>query len=364
MKNTSKLACLFSLWLLSGLCMLASVNITNGAAFNIDLNFWNNLSDTTHKSRLKTLFLWWGESWIDSPAWMTTSSTSLDVFKGLIVDRNGWTAGNYSSVVIGGWKWNQIQSDKSGIAGWASNHINPSAELAAIGWWASNTVSQKNWVIAWWSWNTVEGSNVWWVVLWGADNKSDAGVVLWWQGNEIGKNGLAMWVSAKWAARSFVRNDGTFNGTASEGSAVIWTKNGVLIWTYTPVTGASLVVNWAVKIWNNSGTPVTWEIRLENDCLYAFDGFNSHALGKNSQASCNGGYNMSVVCEFGRILLQEGDVIEEAYSQAYASNCDTVKAKVTCKNVNWAWKLVPDSWTAAAKYYPSCFKTDWEPYHW
>ena len=361
MKNTSKLACLFSLWLLSGLCMLASVNITNGAAFNIDLNFWNNLSDTTHKSRLKTLFLWWGESWMESPAWMTTSSTSLDVFKGLIVDRNGWTAGDYSSVVIGGWKWNQIQSDKSGIAGGASNHINPSAELAAIGWWASNTVSQKNWVIAWWSWNTVEGSNVWWVVLWGADNKSDAGVVLWWQGNEIGKNGLAMWVSAKWAARSFVRNDGTFNGTASEGSAVIWTKNGVLIWTYTPVAGASLVVNWAVKIWGTSDSPVAWEIRLETDnCLYAYDGTKWHILGKNSQTSCTAhSSDVAVTCEFGRILLQEGNIVD-AYSKAYASDCNAVKATVTCQKVNGVWKLM--SGTTEYKY-PTCYKTDWAPYH-
>lgn len=367
MKNTSKLACLFSLWLLSSLCMLASINITNGE-FNIDLNFWSNLTETTHKSRLKTLFLWWGENWIDSPAWMTTSSTSLDVFKGLIVGKTIWEAGNYSSVVIGGWQWNQIRSDKAGIAGGTSNHITTTAELAAIGWWASNSVSQRNWVVAGWSWNFVKNlgasSNEWWVVLWGADNKSDAGVVLWWKGNEIGKNGLAMWVSAKWGDRSFVRNDGTFNGTASEGSAVIWAKNGVLIWTYTPVTGASLVVSWAVKIWGTSENPVAWEIRLETDnCLYAYDGTKWHILGKNSQTSCTAhSSDVAVTCEFGRILLQEGNVVDEAYSQAYASSCSAVK--VTCKNVGGVWKLVPESWTAAAKYYPSCFKTDWAPYHW
>ena len=88
MKKSSKLACLFSLWLLSGLFTVVSLNVTNGADawIKMDLSEFSELqAKTLHKARLRMLYLWdWGNS--QNAAWMSAGQWTLDVYNGLIVD--------------------------------------------------------------------------------------------------------------------------------------------------------------------------------------------------------------------------------------------------------------------------------------
>ena len=346
MKKTSKLACLFGLWVLSGLFTIVSLNVTNwaNAWIKIDLsNFTNNNSLLqNHKARLKMLYLWEGRD-ESSAAWMTTSQggsdteSTLDIFKWLIVEESlNDSEAKWELIVVGWWQKNSITKTdgvkNSGIAWWSGNSIG--ADNAAIGGGQGNKVTWENGVVAWWSGNVA--NNGW--------------VVLWWSENIAWENGLAMWQWAKWGNWSFVWNDGTYQWDSVTDAAVIWAKQWVLIWTYTSKDGVDLVVNWPIQIWNPDldGVGVGWEIRSKNGCLYGFDGENRHLLG-GSTTSCKD-YQLAKTCHFGRIELQQWDKVE-AYSNAFG---DCTKEIVTCSD----WKL-----GTADTYYPSCFALTAEPYH-
>ena len=357
MKKSSKLACLFSLWLLSGLFTIVSLNVTDWADawIKINLSEFQNLQ-TTHRARLKTLYLWNGSD-ADDAAWMAATDKTLDIFKWLIVDKSLLDQNaNWDLILVGWWIGNNItDSDgvhKSGIAWWERNNI--SADNAAIGWGGENNVSWENGAVAWWYKNE---SKAGWVVLWWQGNKAE-GIVLWWQENEAGQNGLAMWTSAKWWEWSFVRNDGSYRWeTLVENKALIWAQKWLLIGTYEPKDWVSLVVNWPIQIWYTDQTPgVAWEIRSKEGCLYAFDGTNRHLLGSSS-SSCTH-YTVAKKCQFGRILLQEWDKVT-AYSSVSAPNCDAVKREdVYCQG----WELVA-WWTSKDYKFPACINLSDYPYY-
>jgi len=364
MKKSSKLACLFSLWLLSGLFTIVSLNVTNWADntwIKMDLSTFTKLQEETfHKARLKTLYLWNGED-VQDAAWMSATDKTLDFFKWLIVEKSlEERESKWDLIVVGGWKGNQINSTEgvsnSGIAWWDGNTI--SENNAAIGGGRENLVSWEKGVVAWWYNNEWKAG---WVVLWWQGNKSE-GVVLWWEGNEVGEYGLAMWKWAKWGEWTFVRNDGTYQWEdAKDYSALIWTKNWVLIGTddLEPKQGVSLVVGWPIQIWTTQTNGIAWEIRSKDGCLYAFDWNKRHILGKNSTANKCNAYPTAKTCSFGRILLQEWDVVD-AYSVVYhpSNGCETSKATVVCTNgdlVGW--------WQTNVYIYPSCINLSESPYY-
>jgi hypothetical protein len=307
---------------------------------------------------------------------MSTSpdTKTLDIFKGLVVNDTVEESEDKSwLIVVGGWQSNTItSSDQSGIA-WGYGNVINGQDNAAIGGGNGNHVSWEIGVVAWWKGNTSEKG---WVVLWWQSNTANGklqdgviigGIVLWWKGNTAGVNGLAMWQWAIWGDWSFVWNDDAVNTvTAASNSARIWAQNWVLIGTYTPKDGVSLVVNWPVQIWNNNSvwaTATAWEIRSVEGCLYAYDGDSWHILGKSSVGDCkNKMTNLANTCEFGRVLLQEWDKVD-AYSMRYhpSYGCETsdVKTKVVCTN----WQLIPENGGDANKYiYPSCYNLSGEPY--
>lgn len=356
MKNTSKLACLFSLWLLSGLCMLASVSVASDNNWvSMDLSDFSSLS-TAHRARLTGLYLLPTANEETNAAYMASTPDTLDIYKGLIVGKNIWGSNDDGVlVVIWWWKSNSIWGGTrySGIAWWNQNGISSNVDNAVIGGGDSNHVYSNDGVIAWGQGNV----SYWWVVLWWQGNTWYVQwIVLWWQYNVAGKNGLVMWKKAEWGEWSFVRNDGSVSEPAAANSALIGASNWVLIWTYTPKTNVSLVVNWPVKVWDvDFNTPKTWKISMKNGCLYSFDGVSWHVLGKSSAAAEAMGtkckdITVAKTCRFGRVLLQEWDVIE-AYTEAYSDNC--VKQEVTCTN----WKL-----GTADKYYTTCFPQALNPY--
>ena len=360
MKRSSKLACLFSLWLLSGLFTMVAVNVTNGV--KIDLNGLDTMV-TNHRARLKSLYLWDVDFDIAKAAWVSTSpdTKTLDIFKGLIVKDHIDESDKWALIVVGWWQWNSIQwkSEQSGIAWGYGNGIN-AVNNAAIGGGNANHVLWENGVVAGWKSNKWKE---WWVVLWWENNNAD-GVVLWWKNNTAGKNGLAMGQWAIWGEWSFVWNDNAANTvTAANYSARIWAQNGVLIGTYDNKDGVSLVVNWPVQIGNNNSAEAAgtaWEIRSIDGCLYAYDGGQWHILGKSSVAACQSMNSLAKTCTFGRVLLQEWDKVD-AYSVIYhpSNGCDTSKAKVVCTDGH----LVPENGGESDKYiYPSCYNLADDPW--
>jgi len=363
MKKSSKLACLFSLLLLSGLFTVVSLNVTNGADawIRMDLGSFSSLQNTTHRARLRMLYLWdWGrnENSSDNAAWMSAGQETLDVYNGLIVDGAISDDNRWALIVVWGGRGNSIMwnSSKSGIAWGSGNKIDWGYENSAIGGWLSNSILWNDAIVAWWNSNKW---NIAWVVLWWKNNEAN-GVVLWWQGNRVGTNGLAMWNWAKWWEWSFVRNDGSYLGQAKNNSALIWTQRWVIIskGNITPKAWVVLDVDWAVQIWNNTTdltAGVWWEIRSLNGCLYAHDGESWHILGKSSVSDCNREW-VATTCEFGRVLLQEWDKVM-AYSERYSRDiCQSVE--VTCRS----GQLVAE-WWATNYIYPSCFELNDDPYY-
>ena len=368
MKKSSKLACLLSLWLLSGLFTVVSINVTAWADkpwVKIDRTQFTNLQDQTlHKARLRTLYLWNGQS-TENAAWMSASEKTLDIFKGLIVEKSLLDdSDSWELIVVGWWQDNSIKnSHQSGIAWGQQNTINW-VNNAAIGGGNSNHVLWENGVVAWWYNNNW---NAGWVVLWWQSNTAD-GVVLWWGSNTVWENGLAMWNWAVWGKWAFVRNDGTYQWEpAKDFSALIWTRDWVLIWTYETKPGVSLVVNWPIQVWNTTQTNGTGgEIRSLDGCLYAFDGDKRHVLGKSSAWSCNGGAGMTLAqtCEFGRVLLQEWDKVT-AYSENFSKTGCSSK-EVTCTHNSGStdrkWILKTKQWETNYVH-PSCFEENPNPYY-
>jgi len=369
MKKSSKLACLFGLWLLSTLLTVVSINVVWASAWvKMDLSKFTDLqSKTLHKVRLKKLYLWDGDN--DSKkAWISASSTAeiLDIYKGLIVDDSidvltDENPDSWDLIVVGWWQSNRIRnSNYSGIAWWKGNTIEwwaSAIENAAIGGGNGNSVLWNNGVVAWWEGNKWDA---WWVVLWWKNNTS-TGVVLWWIWNSVGENGLAMWKWAKWWNWSFVRNDGTYNGTADGNSAIIWTLSWVLIGTYDIKDWVTLVVNWPVQIWktdDSTSTGTEWEIRSINGCLYAFDGAYRHVMGNSSAETCNGDglQPMAKTCKFGRVYLQEWDRVT-AYKEQISTSCES--KQVVCRNEN----LVVEGESSTEYMFPSCFQTSATPYY-
>lgn len=361
MKNISKVAGLFGLSLLWGLCVMASINVTNWAGLNLDLSLFSNLSNK-HEARVKQLFLWSSENPLIEnneivEARMESSADNLDIYKWLVVETNVNPEFNDLNLwMIGGWGNHIVDGtiNYSAIVWWSGNKI--WWDKAFIGWGSSNTVHNEWGVVVWWNKNEWNDG---WIVLWWKNNQANGGVILWWTWNQVGVDGLAMWQWAKWGDSSFVRNDGTYGGPAAlDESALIWSKKWLLIGTYQPISGVNLVVNWAIKIWN-SNKDLTWGIVSIGDCLYAYDGLKWHVFGNGS--SCNAkNTSLANTCQFGRATLQEWDIVPVAYKEAYSTNCDDPTVKADFPVCGADWKLKKD-WTEYK--YPTCYKISDTPFY-
>ena len=147
------------------------------------------------------------------------------------------------SKVLRIWSWLMFRDLDIGIGWWSGNKIENGVDFTkVIGWWENNKVFDEMWVVVWWRNNIV---NNMWVVIWWDSNKSDeSGIVLGWYKNVSKDYGLPFWSEATAQIKSF-----SWNSSSVENQAVIEAASWVLIWTYNPVTGVNLVVNWAVKIW-------------------------------------------------------------------------------------------------------------------
>ena len=191
-------------------------------------------------------------------------------------------------------------------------------------WW-------QYWVVVWWSGNKANGENS--VVLWGIGNTAN------------GENSLVLWQNANWYDNSFA-----WSANARQDEARIDANKGVLIWTYSPVTGVKLVVSWAVKLW--MWWTGVWEINMDNDgCMRASDGANSYVLGRGSETQCS----TNSWCQFGKIILQHGDSVT-GYAVSYSDNCTGNAVRLECDSGN-----LKESSIVRNGYYPYCYYVKSDP---
>ena len=346
MKNMLKKSCL--LWL--------SLLLVFSIVWFVGVASWLVVIDTQpsglHQSSLYWLYLRDeddtdenNDSWLNDGSYsISFSKKFLSVLNWLII----WKEHNPNSsklVVIWWWKNNSLKDDHTWIGWWVGNSVN--AEDWAIWWWNDNTVGWVGGVVVWWQKNTDNGD--FWVVVWWHNGRSDDNfwVVLWWQSNVGKSDSLILWNTAKWGDGSFSWNYSAENfDNVAEINATRW----VLIWTYSPIDRVALVVNWAVKLWNDNYPTQKWEINSKDWCIKVHDdGDNiNHVLGKTSESDtqCWAGK----WCQFWKTLLQHGDVVSstnptiKAYSAPYATNCNSKRITITCYN----WNLGPNV-------YPYCY---------
>lgn len=304
----------------------------------------NTTPDDEHKVTLHSLYLEGGVT--DKLIRVEDNKENLDVNNWLIVGSNHtveWSA-KYSSI---GWgqsntiKWNTVDVIGWGIWWWEYNKVNEGSN-SAVGWWSNNTTDWGNSVVVWWKkWESLRG----WVILWwwGTQQHAfDVGVVLWGNGNKAGNYSLVLWENVNWW------NTGSFvwNGKARQqyySKAGINAKSWVLIWTYNPVDGVSLVVSGSMKL--DDGTDDEWVIRLNSSwCLTMYDG-HTHVLGRSSKSVCN----VASWCQFGSVFLQDWDVVT-GYRVSYSTNCNGEVTSVQCNN-----------WNLSQQVYPYCYKISDKP---
>ena len=381
MKNKTKKNYLLGI-ILSALLIVWIINVTNWIN-----RITINVPDKSDLHRISVFSLFLGDANSSTQMSVDTWSTNLDILNWLIVNSNN-SHGNLSTV-WGGKSNNIINANNAWIAGGESNIIQ--WENWAIGWWKSNTVEWKNWVIAGWLRN-----RAWWfwIILWWDSNISSGGwIVLWGKNNNAQNHSIALWQNAKWDNYSFA-----WNGHAPEHSARINASGGVLIWTYNSITGVSLVVSWAIKLWQESynydingdwefnsndivycqtnnlcdvdGDGVsdeslllnnlsiawwrkfnirTWWIGVNwNWCIQFYDWSSYNTLGKISKFSNKCGIN--TWCIFGSTTLHNWDQ-QIAYSSPYAKNCEDIKQLIKCEN----WYLTDNSGGTTTYIYPYCY---------
>ena len=294
--------------------------------------------DSEHKVRLHSLYLS-GSVTDKDLIGVESGKKNLDINNWLVVgfDHTVEWSVKYSSIGWGRNSTNTVGIHGWGIWWWLSNKIN--WNNSAIGGWYTNTTNGNNTVIVWWSnWNSYRG----WVVLWWDHSFAyDYGVVLWGGLNLAKKYSLVLWKSAHWEENSFA-----WNGNAELNTARIEANSWVLIWTYSPIHGVSLVVSWSVKL-GSGHDGNKWAIRLNSSwCLTMYDG-HTHVLGKKSKSMCG----VASWCQFGGVLLQDWDVVT-GYSVSYSTNCNSNDniISVQCNN-----------WNLSRPAYPYCYKIDSDP---
>ena len=322
MKSVLKKSYLLGLLLLWIFLIVGFISITNWN-WNVIIN--TAPDDSEHRVMLHSLYL--KEDVDDAFMRTDTGEKNLKVLDWLAV----WgtvSLGSMSSIVW--WTGNKITSAIWwGIWWWITNfvnlwsysvigggNINKTYGDNSVAVWGYNWTARNGWVVLWWE----NGSGgIRWVVLGGSSNTA-------WE------NSLAFWKNARWEKNSFAWND-----KAEANTARINADSWVLIWTYNPIDGVSLVVSWSVKL--GSGKAGRWAINYNgNWCITMYDWKNSHVLGKKSskEPSCG----VSSWCKFGGVLLQNWDVVT-GYTVSYSTNCNEKRVKITCENWNLLWWLYP-----------------------
>lgn len=245
---------------------------------------------------------------------VNTWESNLSILSWLII----WSDNiieNTNIAWIGGWLWNTIKWENWAIWGWSGNTID--WNFWVIGWWNNNKITQPWWIILWWSGNT-----------------SNGGIILWWENNNAWKNSLVLWSNSLWEEYSFSRN-----WSAWDYSANINTELWMLIGTLSPIDGVSLIVNWAIKLWNESN--IAWSIFTDPEWYVKFyDWKFKHNLGNVHWTN--------LWCQFGTIMIEHW-VTVEGYTGSYAKNCKKL-LNITCEN----WKFYYNS--EEVNIYPYCYK--------
>lgn len=338
MKFIMKKSYLLFLSLLWLFLMVWIVSITNWILTKIETNL--DEADE-HKVILHSLYLS-GEKDDEVLMGTITGVDSLNLFNWLVVVTGDdiW-GGKFST--IGWWLNNKIYSSVIGwgIWWWTMNIIESWVE-SAIGGGSDN---KANWIGSMIVWGQGCYVDSWWIVLWWSYNHAfEGGVVLWGSGNVARRNSLILWQNASWWDGSFA-----WNAEANNGAARINADSWVLIWTYGPINGVSLVVGWSVKLSN--GNDVAWAIRFNGSwCLTVYDGSNSHILGKSSESNCA----VESWCQFGWVLIQNGDFVT-GYSVSYSTDCSAALITgIVCED----WLL---SWWSESTIYPYCYGIDSNP---
>jgi len=294
-----------------------------------------------HRSQLFSLSLWKRET--DANVKVDIDNNRLNVYNWIIMWENNGAANGASFSSIWWWKWNSIASvEKSGIWWWNGNSIGSS--FSVIWWWSDNSViwsnSQVN-AIAGWSSNITQAGGT--VVGWLGNKANGTWVIIWWQNNSFdGDGSMILWSGSQWGKWSF-----SWNSSISQNySAIIMATGGTLIWTYETVSWVNLVVDWAVKLWNNSIEWMAGEIRLQSWCFYGYDGSDWHVINRWLWNEC---FDNEMTCKFGSVVLQPHETVM-AYSEPYAENC--ILEEIEC-NENWIL------WNAGNFYYPYCHAWGW-----
>ena len=353
MKNVSKMVILLWCSLLAGIFVVSQVNVANGAWVNIGDIFDSKMdSSLWNVARLEKLYL----STTGNSVWILANLNNIKLLNWLLVHD-----GTYGSMwetqmsVVAWWNDNGIVGTSVWIVWWQKNYVR--GEHSVVGGWSRNAIySWVDAVIAWGSWNTAWSGTVvlWWLGNIGSVDSADS-LVLWWIFNEAQwLNSLVLWSGAKWSYNTFLWKDWWSDVLVQSNSAYIWASGWVLIWTYQPKDGVSLVVSGAIRIWSSELTnTLVWEMMMTWWCFYVYDGVNWHILGKDSASGwslcINSSINLSKTCRFGSKLLQEWDKVT-AYSVPYSVDCDVVKtSNVSC---SW-WQLVSQQWSIEY-IYPYC----------
>lgn len=330
MKSTLKKVSLFGFLFAWSLWMAALLDFAD-AVQTITIN--PTASSFEHVARLHSIYF----DHTNSKTWIKAWEWKLNVLNWLAVSEDGTANVSASSklVIIGWWSGNAVDWSNSWIGWWKSNKINGINNIAAIGWGVQNTTNWNYSVVAWGYGNT---ANDWGVVIWWSESKANGnGVALGGNKNTANDNSLALWKNATAGTNSFA-----WNASVGDNRARINATKWVLIWTYTPVTWAKLVVNWPIKL-NDIGdsTWIKWEINVKWGCIYAYYAdWTKHVLGRASWVSC---WERNT-CKFGRTILQDWDKVK-AYRNSFATNCGT-PTEVTCNN----WTFSP-----AGYVYPYCY---------
>ena len=354
MKNKTKTNYLLGI-LLSVFMIVWIINTTNWATKTVIET--NPDSSKLHTPSLFSLFLWNPSNSVEMS--VATWSNNLDILNWLIVWKNHTVNWSPKLSVIWWWKNNIINASYAWIGGWQENEINK-WENWAIWWWYSNKIwtsnNAKNWVIAWWRNNHDDG---WWIILWWKYNKiaslNKGWVILWWQGNSAWPQSLVLWSATTQNPRaweySFIWNQK--RTTDIDFQASINAENWMLIWTYNPITGVSLVSSWAIRLWQENNN-IKWWIHNSWWCIQFYDWNVYNTLGKVSEDSGKCGIN--TWCQFGIATLHNWDIVT-AYSVSYTGNCQNASGQVTCLN----WKLVDENNQSDVFVYPYCYNLSDDP---
>lgn len=362
MKHVLKKSCLLWLSLLSIFSVIWFIGVTN--LVNGENTVIKTNPSDLHESSLFSLYLSGGAS-LDS--WLNVGSSQdfLSILNWLII----WKSHSVNTndpvlVLVGWWQGNIVSADNVWIGWWQGNRV--TARSAWIGWWYGNVVEWwDGGVVVWWYGNKAID---WGVVLWWYNNNNGSKwVVLWWQNNKAWTNSLVLWQkNVNWGDNSFLWNNKDCNPARGEcplvqnNAVMITASNWVLIWTYDAKPSVALVIDWAIKLWNEQDPTVQWEINSKGWCITVSDknGGATHVLGKTSESQCDA----KKWCQFGKTLLQHGEKIEinndpnkvKAYSTPYYKNCNSKKIEVTCND----WNLSP------ANAYPYCYEISTDPRLW